>query len=300
MALDAFTEAILPVLSIAGAGYLLGRYMDVDAKPLSTVTIYVLAPALVFDSLIVSSVGGVTGLKVVLSAVLMTFVMWGVSGLFGWASGLEGERRGALELTGAFPNTANYGIPLSVFAFPGVGRTTAVLYVIGSSIMIYTVGVYIASSKSSIRRVFELPLVYAVILAITLNYLGVSIPGSQMQIVGLVGDSAIPVMLLILGIQLAHTSPSGGLADVSLVNVLRLLVAPVLAVPVVLALGLSGDVGRVVVLESGMPVAVTTLLFSIEFRGDVDYVATAVLTTTLSSVITLTILIYILQSGWVI
>ncbi|MDY7082926.1 MAG: AEC family transporter, partial [Halobacteria archaeon] len=83
--------------------------------------------------------------------------------------------------SGAFPNTANYGIPLSVFAFPEVGRTTAVLYVIGSSVMIYTVGIYIASDDSSLRRVFELPLIYAVVLAAAVNFAGISLPSSQMK-----------------------------------------------------------------------------------------------------------------------
>ncbi|MDY7082927.1 MAG: AEC family transporter, partial [Halobacteria archaeon] len=101
-------------------------------------------------------------------------------------------------------------------------------------------------------------------------------------------------------IQLANATPSGSLRNVSAVNVVRLLVAPVLALPVALLLGLSGDIARVVVLESSMPVAVTTLLFTIEFDGDVDYVATAVLTTTLISIFTLTLLIFVLQSGIII
>lgn len=303
---SAFTQAILPVLAVAGLGFVLGRVLGTEARPVSTVTIYVLVPALVFDSLVEASIGGVTGGKIVLAAVLMTLVMWGASELIAYYVSVDRGTRDGLVLAGAFPNTANYGIPLSVFAFPSVGRATAVLYVIGSSIMIYTVGVYIAarrdgSSLSSLRRVFELPLIYAIALAVLVNYLGASIPSTATETIGLLGDSAVPVMLLVLGLQLAHTKPVGGLSKVGAASVLRLLVAPVLAIPVVIALGFSDpEVARVVVLESSMPVAVTTILLTLEFRGDADYVSTAVLVTTLSSVVTLTLLISVLQSGVVV
>lgn len=303
---SAFTQAILPVFAVAGAGYVLGRLRGTPARPVSTVTIYVLVPALVFDSLVEASIGGVTGGKVVLAAVVMTVVMWGAGEVVARFFSGSGETRDGLVLSAAFPNTANYGIPLSVFAFPGVGRATAVLYVVGSSVMIYTAGVYIAargdgSPHSSLRRVFELPLIYAIAAAVLVNVSGTRLPSSVMEPIGLLGDSAVPVMLLVLGLQLAHTKPVAGLRRVGAASLLRLLVAPVLAVPVVLLIGFSDpEVARVVVLESGMPVAVTTILLTLEFRGDADYVSTSVLVTTLASVVTLTVLIPVLKSGVVI
>jgi len=105
-------------------------------------------------------------------------------------------------------------------------------------------------------------------------------------------------MLVVLGIQLARATPSGGVAEVALTNFLRLVVAPVVAVPVVLAFGFDNpDVARVVVLEASAPVAVTTVILTVEFDGDQDYVATAILTSTLMSVLTVTVLIELLRYG---
>jgi predicted permease len=53
---SALTSAILPVLAVAGTGYLLGRYRDVETDALATVTIYVHTPALVFHSLATTSI----------------------------------------------------------------------------------------------------------------------------------------------------------------------------------------------------------------------------------------------------
>lgn len=308
--LSAFTQAVLPVLAVAGVGYVLGVYTDTDPKPLSTVTLYVLVPALVFHSLATTEIGGSEGARVVLVAVVLTLLMWAVSeGVAVFAS--DGNRNG-LVLAGTFPNTANYGIPLSVFAFPSVGRTTAVLYVVGSTVMLYTVGVYVASRDSAasslgaVRRVLRLPLVYAVVVGVAANAAGVgSGVGAEggageaaFETLRLVGNSSIPIMLIILGVQLARATPSGALRDVAMANVVRLVVAPAVAIPVAIAFGFANpDVARVVVLESSTPVAVSTVILTIEFDGDSDYTATAVLTTTLASVVSVTLLVEALQSG---
>jgi len=323
--LSAFTQAVLPVLAVAGVGYVLGVYTDVDPEPLSTVTIYALVPALVFHSLATTEIGGGEGTRIVLVAVVLTVVMWCISeGIAVFASDGMGNRNG-LVLAGTFPNTANYGIPLSVFAFPSVGRTTAILYVVGSTVMLYTVGVYVAtrdaagSSLGAVKRVARLPLVYAVFAGVGLNaFTSVETEAVAFETLRLVGDSSIPIMLIVLGVQLARATPSGAVRDVALANVVRLVVAPIVGVPVVLAFGFSNpDVARVVLLEASTPVAVSTVILAVEFGGnvresedlrakkkavrslDADYASTAVLTTTLASIVAVTLLIELLQSGLV-
>ncbi len=46
-----FVSAILPTLSLAVVGYVLGTVRDVGVDQLNTVTIYVFVPALIFHSL---------------------------------------------------------------------------------------------------------------------------------------------------------------------------------------------------------------------------------------------------------
>ncbi len=60
--LSALTSAILPVLSVAAVGFLLGTVCGIEVEALGTVTIYILTPALVFHSLTTTSLGGKTAL----------------------------------------------------------------------------------------------------------------------------------------------------------------------------------------------------------------------------------------------
>lgn len=315
--LSALGTAILPVLSVAAVGFLLGRLREIDVDPLGTITIYVLTPALVFYSLATSEMSGGLAARLIAGVAVFTFAMVGLAEGVGRLLGESEPVLGAMVLSSSFPNAGNYGIPLAAFAFGAVGRSTAVLFIAGQAVLMYTVGVYLASRGEdtdllgSVAEVFRLPLVYAVVAAWVARWLGVVPPTdtAMMETLRLVGDSAIPVMLLMLGIQLANTRHGAAASRVGVSNALKLVVAPLVGVGVALALGLASDPGvaRVFVLECGMPAAITPLILSIEYdeggHGGLsgpEYLSTAIFTSTLLSVVTLTGLIALLKSGAVI
>jgi predicted permease len=309
----AFTNAILPILGIAVVGYLLARTTDVDVGPINTLGLYVLVPALAFHSIATTDLGGGAvariGVGVVAYSLLMIVLAWGV----GKATGESGPLLGALMLAAAFPNSGFVGIPLSEFAFGEVGRTTAVLYLTVQNLVVYTLGVYIASRGSdrsatdAVTEIFRLPLLYAVLAGVAVRAFGL-VPAADtaaMQTVGLVGDASIPVMLLVLGIQLAETDVRAVSRSVT-PTALKLGVAPVLGAGLALALGFADPtVAKVFVLECATPAAVIPLALTIEYADDVtvdgitapEYLSTTIFTTTVASVAVLTVLVAVLQAG---
>ncbi|MFC7153878.1 AEC family transporter [Halomarina halobia] len=307
-----FASAIAPVIAIGAVGYLLGRTQRLDVGPLNTVVVYVFAPALVFHSLATTTLDGATIAKLTVGVTAFILVMIAIAAAVGRFAADGEPLFSAFVLTSAFANCGNFGIPLSTFAFGAVGRSTAVLFTAVQSVIVYTLGVYIAARSGGgnplrgVRQVFGIPLVYAVFAAIGLRWLGVLPPAdsSAMQTLKLVGDSAIPLMLLMLGVELTGTDVRAALGSVSAVNGLKLLVAPVVAVVIVLALApANATAARVFVLECATPVAVTPLILLIEFGPEAEglsgaeFVSAAVLTSTLLSTVTLTALIALLQSG---
>jgi len=313
--LSIFLTAILPIVAIAAVGYLLGSVRDIDVDPLNTVTIYVLVPALIFHSLVTTTLGGEILLEVAAGVVIFLLAMAVLAEGVGRLLGESEPTKSALVLASTFPNSGNFGIPLSEFAFGEVGRATAVLFLVPQSVVIYTLGVYVASRGSGERglgaatAVLKLPLVYAVGLALIVRSLGVVPPpqSTAMATLKLVGDSSIPLMLILVGIELAGANHGAALSGVAKANVLKLVAAPVVGLGVVLAIGFeNATVARVFVLECATPAAITSLILMIEFGGDSgdvtgpEYISTAVLTTTLASVPVLTVLIAILESGIVI
>lgn len=308
-----FGSAILPIVAIAAAGFVLGTWRGTDATALNTVAIYILMPALVFDSLATTSLSSTTLLSIWIGVALFTAVMMVLAGGTGRVLLGDSSLLGSFVLVSIFANSGNYGIPVSEFAFGTVGRSTAVVYVVAQSVLLYTVGVYVAASGDSdswrqgVRSVLGTPLVYAVILALVARWAGVVPPAdaAAMETISMVGNAAIPVMLLVLGLELTTIDYGTDMLRVSPAAILKLLVAPLVAVGIALLLGFqNATVARVFVLECSMPAAVTNLILVGEFTstdaGKLEataYASTAIFVTTLLSVPVLTILISVLQRG---
>lgn len=309
-----FATAILPVIAVAAAGYLLGRFEGVDPSALNTVTVYVLAPALVVHSFATTPFPASTLVRVTVAVVAFSAVMLLLSEGFGRLRGQTEPLLGAFVLVAAFPNVGNFGIPLSEFAFGPSGRSTAILVTALQGVLLYTVGVYIAarggdgSPLSSMKRVFSIPLIYAVVGTLAARWLGV-VPAQStaaMQTIQMLGNASIPVMLLILGIRLSNVDASETMARVGVASGVKLLAAPLVGLAIALALGFeNAAVARTFVLLTAGPTAVTPVILVGAFGGDNDgsaasqFVSTSVSVTTLASVVTVTLLVAALQSGLV-
>lgn len=308
--IDPLVSSILPILSIAGTGYLLAQAREIDVDPLSTISLYILLPALVFHSIATSEIRPGIVFAIVSGVLVFTAVMALLTEFYGRTMNVTGSTRNALVLMVIFPNVGNYGLPLADFAFGQIGRNIAVLFIVTQSVLMYTLGIYIAtrdttaSSWSSVKHVFKLPLIYAVVAALLLRGLDMLPPSDSaiMEAVLLTGDAAIPVMLLLLGIQLAYIQREAPVVRVAESTGIKLLLAPVLAYLLVILLDIPVPIAAPFVLLCSMPSAITPLLFLIEFEEESTnssslYASSVVFLTTVLSVISLSILILLLEGG---
>jgi len=312
--LSIFATAILPVVAVAAVGYLLGRFEDVDPGALNTVTVYVLAPALVVHSFATTPFPASTLVRVTVAVVGFSAAMIAFAEGIGRLRGQAEPVLGAFVLVAAFPNVGNFGIPLSEFAFGATGRSTAILVTALQGVLLYTVGVYIAargddgSALGSMKRVFSIPLIYAVVGTLLARWLGV-VPAAStaaMQTIQMVGNASIPVMLLILGIRLSNVDIDETVGRVGVASGTKLLVAPLVGLALAHVVGFQNPtVARTFVLLTAAPTAVTPVILVGAFSAETDgpsasqFVSTSVFVTTVASVATVTLLVAALQSGLV-
>lgn len=324
--------AILPVAVVAGVGAMIGGLTETDAGLLNTITLYVLMPSLIFHSLVTTSIPVGTAVKVGAGVGLYTLVMVSLVVVVTRVRGHGRAAVSALVLGSTFTNAANYAIPVAAFAFGPVGRSAAVLFVIAQNVMMYTVGVYVASrsraaSRAAASEIFRLPLMYAVVVAVLAKWVDFVPTGTALETIRFTGEASIPVMLLILDIELAGARRSA-VSAVRTPTMLKLLVAPVVGVGIALSLSFDTPVvGRTFVLGCAAPTAIMPLVLAIKYSStdaagstDADtgggtvsvtdtraisvplpqYVGAAVFLSTLGSIPTLTVLLWVLQSSVVI
>ena len=114
------------------------------------------------------------------------------------------------------------------------------------------------------------------------------------RITQLLGRAMIPVMLVTLGVQLSEINKFKFSIDVAIASCLRLIAAPFIAFGLTFVFSLSDIQIRSGILQAAMPVAVLGSIIAIEYKIIPEFVTTAVLFSTVLSMLTLTILLYII------
>jgi predicted permease len=297
-----FYSNIVPTLLAAGAGYLLGRRLRPDIRSISRLTFYLFSPCLVFVSLTQSQLAGAELGQIALVAwgTILTVVLAAFA--VGRAARLPTGAIAALAVVSAFGNAGNFGLAVTRFAFGEAVLAPAAVFFAFSSLGVYTLGVAIASAGRKpwgavLRHGLTLPTTYALVIAIVFQLTHLPVPEPVARATTLLSQGAIPVMLAILGMQIAQVTnwPRSRLALVGVASVLQLLLSPLAAFLLAGALGMTGPVRQAVILESAMPTAVIVTILSTEYDLDPALASAAVLVTTLLSPLTLTPLIAYLQ-----
>lgn len=289
-------NVVAPIFIVIGLSALFAKRFTVDVRTLSRVLIYLFTPALVLDGIATSDIVAEEFGLIVGTALLVTAALWLVGVGLLRVFPMERKIEGAFLMTVILINSGNYGLPLNQFAFGEAGFQRAMVFYVTSAVMAYTVGVYLASRGSapvreSILNVFKVPLIYAMAAGLLLNFTNTGLPLAVGRAVSLLGDAAVPLMLVILGLQLAETSVKGRLGPIFLAAGTRLLVAPVVAVGIVALLGLTGITRQVVIVQSSMSSAVMSGVLAAEFGSDAEFATAVILVSTLASIVTLSVLL---------
>ncbi|MEP7190154.1 MAG: AEC family transporter, partial [Roseiflexaceae bacterium] len=107
----------------------------------------------------------------------------------------------------------------------------------------------------------------------------------------LLADAALPILLLILGTQLADRPRVNAGAILATAAFLRLVLSIPLAYGIGSLLGLSGLPLYVGTIQAAMPTAVNMIVLAVEFDAWPEFVSNGVVLTTIGSLISLTVLI---------
>ncbi len=293
-------QVLGPIVLVAVVGYLLQIRLHLDVRSLSRVVFYILAPCLIYSSIITLKIDAATISRTLLFAAANMALMGVIALLLTRRWHYTGNLGSAFIVATILLNDGNYGLPLNLFAFGAEGLNYAVIMYIFNNLVGNTLSIYLLArgnhgARVALRRTLTAPFVWGMLLGLLGRATGLAPTGSFMDMIQMAGRATIPVFLLILGMTLAQTrTHSHGLAIPRLAT-LRMVGGPALALVLARLLGLSGLNYSVAVMQASMPTAVNTIVLSNEFETTPDFVAGAVFFTTLISVVTLPLLLFWLK-----
>jgi predicted permease len=293
-------DVIIPVVLVAGAGFLFARLIRFDTTALTKLTFYILGPALIFNSMLSPSISATSLGQVTLFVFAVHGALLILGGLGVRFTGWDTDTKTAAVLSFTFNNCGNYGLPVLLFAFGEAGFTLGVLYMVVHQVYQIFFGVGIASWRKGMSigallgKILAVPWLYAVVLAAVVRLTSFDLPVALARPIELVAAAAIPVQLLLLGMSLARVQVGSLFRKAAPVSLAKLVIPPFLAWGLAAALGLHGLMRAVLIIEASTPTAVNALILSLQYRRRPELSAAIVLLTTLGGVGVTTLLLWLL------
>ena len=284
-------QIVAPVFLLAAIGYVWVKIgQDYPIRFVTQMAMTLSIPCLIFVALMETEIdpSALTALSLatVVAYAAVTVAIWALAA----AMGLD-MRTYLAPLV--FGNTGNLGLPLALFAFGAEGLGYAVVVFAIMAIYSFTAGIWVVAGGGGLGKVVKEPLVAGTLLGALFLWQGWTTPTWATNTLNLIGQMAIPLMLITLGVALARLTP-GRMGQAVLLS----------AIKVVVCAGLAWGVGRlfaldpvpfaVLVLQVTTPVAVTSYLLAEKYGADADSVAGLVVASTLMSVLALPVLLALL------
>ena len=282
-------STVAPIFACAGIGYLWARSgQPYDTKIITKLVSYIGVPCLIFTTLV-----KVDGLSIEIGYVaLAAFCCVIVCTIFG-ALVLRISKLPLRTYLApiVFSNSGNMGLPLCLFAFGETGLALGIGFFAVTATIQLTFGQWLFSGLPNPIPLLKAPMPYAVALGAILMIFNLQPPVFLTNTTGLLGDLAIPLMMLTLGVSLARMKVLRISRTLNL-SLLRLGMGACAGFGLAELFGLEGQSRGVLIIQSMMPVAVFNYLFAQYYERDPEEVASLVVFSSLLGLALLPLIVF--------
>ena len=294
-------ELSAPLFLLVLAGYLLaasGRWPKAVSDALAKFVFAVAVPALLF-----SLMSDFSKLPPVDARLLIAFfggclIVFALGRLAGqWLFGLNGVQQSVFALGGIFANNVLLGVPI-VKATLGEGAMPSVaLVLVFNSLTLWTLvtvsvewarhgELSVRGFGNTLRSVLTNPIVASVLIGAAFGATGLPLPAVIGTPLSLLGSSAVPLSLIVLGMGLAEYGIRAGWREAAGITVIKLIVQPLVVWALAAALDLPPVETQAVVLLAALAVGVNVYLMAREFDALQGAVAGSMVMSTALSALT--------------
>ncbi|MBD7985076.1 AEC family transporter [Sporosarcina sp. Sa2YVA2] len=292
---------IFPVFFIFTIGFIGQKIIGFDIKSISTAALYLMSPFLAFRTFYSNPLTW-DYFFIILFSLLLSFILFIVIWMTAKLMKASRSERSAMILGAVFMNSGNYGAPVVLFALGSIGFDYAVIMMVFQSLLMNSFGIFFASIggsekatwRDALQRVIRMPLIYAAALGLILQLGTFEIPHAIIEGVSLIADASIPTVMLVLGMQLSVMARKKvKYRYVTAVSIIRMIASPVIAMLILMFLPVNDLLKAVLIIQAAMPAAANTTIFALQFGTEPDLVSFTTFITTLASIITIPIVLFL-------
>jgi len=283
-------EVIFPVILVVATGFIFGKITNVNLKPVNILLLYISTPCLIFTSLVEDKVKISEILDIVSIGTLIVLI--GVPIIYGFLKILKKDSKVFLN-TIIFPNTANLGLPIVLFAFGEVAFDYAILFTTIVFFLHCSIGIVFINGFKNVKEVFKIPLIYTVLLALLLNRYDIEVYKPINQSLELIGTTCIPLMMFSLGHKLSETRILNIKGDI-IISSIRLIYGFLISIIICNLFNIDSLLIKVFIIQYSMPSAVFNFILADKYDMNPERVASIVFVSTVMSLFTIPFILYYL------
>ncbi len=281
---------MVPALMLLGVALRQAK-IGLKASHLELLIIYFTLPILMFTEMLKMrfdelSLGSITGVSLVYLALCFLVSYWS-------CRRLPSKEKGTVVFNATFFNSMFLPFPL-IYAFYG-DLSVALIFSLPIAILHSTLGVFLASywghgkieRKTLVRAVTFPPLLGFFIGVLARLVLTPPVSSLGFDVLSVLGLSTVYLSLILVGLAIPLSKDSllvfrNRVAGLITVN--RMLISPIIALILVIALNLGGAVKSTIIIMSLMPPAFTNLVITSRFGLDVEATCQSIFLPSLLSV----------------
>lgn len=277
---------LFPVMALVCVGYALGRWLKPDFRSINRINMDAFLPALVFSSLAAMPLD-TEQLPLIYASLVAVLIpgllMIPICKLGGW----NFKAWAPLHM---FRNSGNLAIPLFTYTFGEHALSSAVLLFVVSACLHISLGLALLSKGGSLRQILVSPVFIATAIAMLFNLSSTPVWPPLYEATALLGQAAVPVMLLSLGAQMTNMRLAG--LRIGLISTAQSLTTGAVAFALIYTfIPLPTMQLQMMVLFTMLPPAVMNYLFAERFHIEPANVAAMVLFGNFLCLITLPLLL---------
>lgn len=292
-------EILLPIFVIMFIGFWLQKKFQLNVQTLARLNIYFLVPAFIFVKLYSTKISVQLFGNIFLFFVLYVILLFIISHFVGKMLKLGKGEKTTFSNSVVFFNSGNYGVPVNdlVFKSDPFAMSIQVIMLTLQNIFLFSYGIFSLQSVKigklqAILGYFKMPVLYAMLAGITLNYFNVSVPSFIWVPANYIADAMIALALFTLGAQVAQIKFTSALSTLYYSLALRLAIGPMIALGIIYIFKVDGLTAQALLIGSAMPTSVNSAVIAQEYDNHPDLAAQIVLFSTLVSAVTVSLVIF--------
>ena len=301
--MDAIIVTILSIVIMIGLGYFLKRIdflSEKDIDPFNKIVMYILMPCMIFHAIYAADLSQIPKLSILPFIILASSFVTGIVSYFILKQlKFDDVTLWSVLVTVMIANTAFMGYPVTLGIYGNAGFLRAIFcdmatlctFLLLSFVLLLRFG---GTVKTAVRKIALFPPLWAVVLGLGFNILGIPIGPVVDNTVNYLGQGAIPLIMIALGLSINFEALSRSRSMIVFTSIMKLALFPFVAFLIASWLGLVNLEHSVSIVEAAMPSGMMSLLLAITYKLDYELTSDCILINTVISLITLPVIIMLL------